>query len=91
MLNHITRKLPKVVLISLASPSEHSLMKHVSVPGLYLFKSINLRNSEVKSISGAPVSTAGMACMLFSVLCTSSRDRFLLKFIRREEVEAWLS
>lgn len=28
--------------------------------------------------------------MLFSVLCTNSRDRFCFEFIRREEVEAWL-
>ena len=64
-------------------------MNYVSVLGLYLFKSINLRNSEVETITGAPVSTVETACVLFSVLCTNSHDRFCFEFTRREEVEAW--
>lgn len=65
-------------------------MNYVSVLGLYLFKSINLRNSEVETITGAPISTTETACVLFNVLCTNSRDRFCFEFTRREEVEAWL-
>jgi hypothetical protein len=60
------------MLISLASPSEHSLISHVSVLGLYLFESTNFRNSKKKkrNISGAPLCSAESYCLVCcSVFC----------------------